>query len=220
MILMALSALWLGILTSISPCPLTSNIAAVSYIGRKIGKPYYILLSGLFYTLGRSFFYTTLGVGLSYSLGSIPAVSDWLQTKMAYYIAGPLLILLGIVLLDIVKLNLPKFKLTEKSQNKLDRLGLFGASLIGFIFAAMLCPVSAAFFFSNLIQSDGSAFVIALYGLGTGLPVIVFALILAFFANKLSSSYNLTTTFEKYARRLTAIIFIGVGLYFIGRIFI
>lgn len=212
-------ALWLGIMTSISPCPLATNIAAVSFIGRKIGKPYYILLSGLIYTLGRTAFYTILGIVLSYSISSIPVVSDWLQTNMAY-IAGPLLLILGFIMLDFIKLKLPQFKMTEKTQAKLDKLGLIGALFIGFLFAAMLCPVSAAFFFSNLIQSEGNVLVLALYGTGTGLPVVVFALILAFFTNKLSSVYNATKTFEKYARLLTAIIFIGVGLYYIGRVFL
>jgi cytochrome c biogenesis protein CcdA len=45
-----ISALWLGILTSISPCPLSTNIAAISYVGRKVGKPRSVLLAGLLYT--------------------------------------------------------------------------------------------------------------------------------------------------------------------------
>lgn len=214
-----LSAVWLGILTSISPCPLASNIAAVSFIGRKVGKPCYVLLSGIFYTIGRSLFYTLLGVVLSFSMQSIPAVSDWLQSNMAY-IAGPLLIVLGFIMLDIINLNLPKFRLTEKTQRRMDKLGLLGALVIGFLFATMLCPVSAAFFFSNLIQSEGNIFVLILYGLGTGLPVVAFAVVLAFCANKLSSIYKATTAFEKYARRITAAIFIVVGFYYIGRTFV
>lgn len=213
-----LSAVWLGILTSISPCPLASNIAAVSFIGRKIAKPYYVLLSGLLYTAGRSLFYTILGVVLSFSMQSIPAVSDWLQSNMAY-VAGPLLIVLGFIMLDIFKLNLPKFSLSERTQGKMDRLGLLGALILGFLFAAMLCPVSAAFFFSNLIQSEGNVLVLALYGIGTGLPVVAFAVVLAFCAGKLSSVYNATKTFEKYARRITAAIFIVVGVYYLWRIF-
>lgn len=213
-----LSALWLGILTSISPCPLASNIAAVSFIGRRVGKPYYTLLSGLLYTLGRTLFYTILGVILSFSLHSIPAVSGWLQSNMAY-IAGPLLVILGLIMTGIINIKLPQFKIGAKTQGRVDKMGLFGALLIGFLFAAMLCPVSAAFFFSNLIQSNGNVFVLATYGIGTGLPVVVFALVLAFFANKLSSVYNATTAFEKYARLFTGGIFIIVGIYYLWRIF-
>ncbi|MGW8258007.1 MAG: hypothetical protein ACWGMZ_11015, partial [Thermoguttaceae bacterium] len=47
-----LSALWLGILTSISPCPLATNIAAISYIGRRVDSSKQVFLTGLVYTLG------------------------------------------------------------------------------------------------------------------------------------------------------------------------
>lgn len=211
-----LYALWLGILTSISPCPLASNIAAVSFIGRKVSKPYYVLCSGLLYTIGRTIFYTLLGVVLSFSLHSIPMVSNWLQTNMSY-IAGPLLIIFGLMMFEIINFKLPKLKLHVQHQNKIDKMGLFGSFIIGFLFAAMICPVSAAFFFSNLIQSQGNIFVLAAYGIGTGMPVILFALVLAFFVNKLSFIYKATLTFEKYARLLTASIFIIVGLYYLWR---
>lgn len=209
-------SLWFGILTSISPCPLTTNIAAVSFLSKKIAKPYFVLLSGLFYTIGRTAFYTILGVVLSYFLNMIPAVSDFLQTKISY-IAGPIMIVLGIVLLDIIKIKIPSFNVKEKTQKKLDKSGLLGSFAIGFLFAMMLCPVSAAFFFSNLIQSGGNVFVLVLYGIGTGLPVLVFAFVLSFCAEKISKIYKMTTTFEKYARLLTAYIFIIVGFYYILR---
>lgn len=213
-----LYALWLGILTSISPCPLAGNIAAVSFIGRKVGKPYYVLLSGLIYTLGRTIFYTLIGVILSFSMHSIPPVSNWLQTNMSY-IAGPLLIIMGLIAFGVIDLHLPKFKWKEKNQGIIDKMGLFGSFVIGFLFAAMLCPVSAAFFFSNLIQSAGNPVVLAAYGIGTGIPVVLFALVLAFFANKISVVYKATSIFEKYARVLTASIFIIVGIYYLWRMF-
>jgi cytochrome c biogenesis protein CcdA len=51
-----LSALWLGILTSISPCPLATNIVAVSFIGKGVGRPYHVLLLGLSYRFGSNLF--------------------------------------------------------------------------------------------------------------------------------------------------------------------
>ncbi len=209
-----LVACWLGILTSISPCPLGCNIAAVSFLGRKISNPLWVLTNAAAYTLGRAFFYTITGVILSYFLTSIPVVSDFLQTKMIY-IASPLMIILGLILLDVIKFRLPSFSIKEKTKDKLDKKGFVGALLLGFLFASMLCPVSAAFFFSNLIQSNGNPIVLLVYGIGTGLPVLFFAFVLAFFANKLGNYYKKITTFEKYARKLTAVIFILVGIYYI-----
>jgi hypothetical protein len=46
----AASALWLGILTSVSPCPLATNITAISYVGRRIKNPQQVFLAGLLYT--------------------------------------------------------------------------------------------------------------------------------------------------------------------------
>ncbi len=213
---MLLMSLWFGILTSVSPCPLATNIAAVSFCSKRIAKPYVVLLSGLFYTIGRTAFYTSLGIFLSYFLNMIPLVSDFLQTKMAY-ISGPIMIILGVVLLDIVKIKLPSFNMAEKTQNRFNQSGLLGSFALGFLFAMMLCPVSAAFFFSNLIQSGGNPFVLMSYGVGTGIPVLVFAFVLSFCAEKISQIYKMTTTFEKYARLMTACIFIIVGFYYILR---
>ncbi len=56
------SALWLGILTSISPCPLASNIAAISFISRRVGQTKHVLLSGLLYTAGRTITYMVFAV--------------------------------------------------------------------------------------------------------------------------------------------------------------
>jgi cytochrome c biogenesis protein CcdA len=56
------TALWLGILTSISPCPLASNIAAISFVSRHVGDHKSILLSGSLYTIGRTLAYLLLGV--------------------------------------------------------------------------------------------------------------------------------------------------------------
>lgn len=211
-----LMAVWFGILTSISPSPLTSNIAAVSFLSKKFSQPTAVLLNGTLYTLGRVVFYMLLGVILSYFLSSIPVVSDFLQTKMSY-IAGPIMIILGLSLLDITNIKLPSFQIKEQSKEKLDKMGFIGSFAIGFLFASMLCPVSATFFFSNLLQSQGNVFVLILYGLGTGLPVLIFAFILAFCVEKISSLYKAATTFENYARKLTAVIFIGAGIYSLTR---
>ena len=62
------TALWLGILTSISPCPLATNIAAISFIGNSVEHPKRLLLTGLLYTLGRALVYAVMGALLVTSL--------------------------------------------------------------------------------------------------------------------------------------------------------
>lgn len=209
-----LSSLWFGILTSISPCPLATNIAAVSFVGKKVGKPYYVLLSGFIYTLGRTLLYTALGFSLSFSMTAIPTVSHFLQTQMVY-VVGPILILVGLIMLEIIPIKLPSFSMKDSSKERLDKLGLLGAFLLGVIFAAAFCPVSAALFFGNLVQNKGNILSLLLYGIGTGLPVLGLSFILAFSVKSLGSAYNKIVLFEKYARKITAIIFIVAGVYYI-----
>lgn len=148
-----LTSVWLGILTSISPCTLTTNIAAVSYIGQKVGKPHYVMLSGLFYTLGRTFLYTVLGLILSFSFSSIPVISQFLQMNMPYIVA-PSLILIGLMILDILKI--PGFGLNIKGNANMEKRGLLKSFGLGILFAMALCPVSAALFLGNLIQTQGN----------------------------------------------------------------
>ena len=69
------SALWLGVLTSLSPCPLATNIAAVSYVGKQIGRPRRVLAAGVVYSLGRALTYMVLGLLLVSSLLSAPILS-------------------------------------------------------------------------------------------------------------------------------------------------
>ena len=213
-----LSALWLGILTSISPCPLAANIAAVSFLSKTIVHPRRVLFSGLAYTFGRALAYTILGAVIIKSLLSVPVVANFLQRYMNQAL-GPILILVGIFLLDIFKFSMPSLSLSHHHQNKLAGSGLPGACALGFIFALAFCPVSAALFFGSLIPLAMSVpFGIGLpviYGIGTALPVIVFAIGIAAGATTLSHWFHKITMFERYIRKVTGIVFILVGIYYV-----
>jgi len=211
------SAFWLGILTSISPCPLATNIAAISYVGRRVASPRRVLLSGLLYTLGRSLVYVILGVVLVYSLMSAPALSHVLQ-KYMNKVLGPILILVGMVLVELITFRFGGGGISEQMQRKVDRMDMFGAFVLGILFALSFCPISAALFFVNLIAlavKAESAFLIpSVYGAATGLPVLLFALMLAFGAHGIGKVYSRLGLFELWARRITGAVFILVGIYY------
>ena len=99
------TALWLGILTSISPCPLATNIAAISYIGRKVGNSRQIFLTGLLYTLGRTLAYLGLAFILVASVLSMPQISLFLQKYMSLSL-GPILIIVGMFLLGMIQMDI------------------------------------------------------------------------------------------------------------------
>lgn len=214
-----LSAGWLGILTSISPCPLASNIAAVSFLSKKITHPTLVFISGLAYTLGRMVSYAALGWIIINSLLSVPQVAQLLQKYMGKAL-GPLLIIIGLFLLEIISLRLPGVSLSEKNHNKLVESGAAGAFALGFIFALAFCPISAALFFGSLIplalNNRAGSLLPFIYGGGTGLPVLMFAVAIALGVTSMSHWFHKITKIEYYTRRITGVIFILVGLYYTG----
>lgn len=213
----AASALWLGILTSISPCPLATNIAAVSFIGKQFTSAPRVALSGLFYVVGRMLAYLGLGAALVAGLLSAPHLSEFLQKSMNR-ILGPVLILVGMVLLELIRFGLSGGGIGEKMQERAGRGGIWGAGLLGIVFALSFCPVSAALFFGSLIPlsvKHGSGVVFPLvFGVGTGLPVIVFAMMIALGARSMGALFRKLTRAELWARRITGAIFVAVGIYY------
>lgn len=213
------SALWLGILTSISPCPLATNIAAVSFLSKKIAHPLMVFLSGFAYTLGRMVAYAALGWVIINSLLSVPEVAQFLQKYMVKAL-GPLLVITGLFLLEIITLKLPGVALSHKQHSKLVESEALGAFVLGLIFALAFCPVSAALFFGSLmplaLNNRTGALLPFIYGIGTGLPVLIFAVAIALGVTSMSHWFHKITKLEYYTRRITGMIFILVGLYFTG----
>ena len=210
------AALWLGICTSISPCPLATNIAAISYVGRKVDKSRWMLLAGLLYTIGRVLAYIGVALLVTKSLGMIPGVSNFLQKYMNLVI-GPVLLIAGFLLLGIFNF---KFGggINVNLQKRVDAIGIWGAALLGMMFALAFCPVSAGLFFGGLIPLTvkGNAVLLSiLYGVGTALPVMGFALMLAFAAHAVGAVFNKMTAIELWVRRTTAVIMIIIGLYLV-----
>ncbi|MCO6454466.1 MAG: sulfite exporter TauE/SafE family protein [Pirellulaceae bacterium] len=211
------TALWLGLLTSISPCPLATNIAAISYIGHRAGNNRHVFLSGLLYTFGRTLGYVALAMVIVAATLSVPQLARSLQAWM-HLALGPLLILVGMVLLGLLSFDFGGLGLSESLRRRVEGMGVCGALVLGVAFALAFCPTSAALYFGSLIPlsvQSGSSLVLPLvYGVGTAVPVLVFAFILAFSARSLGAAFNVLGQVERWARHLTGVIFIGVGLWF------
>jgi cytochrome c-type biogenesis protein len=210
------SAFWFGILTSISPCPLATNIAAVSYIGNKAGNIRAVAFAGILYAVGRTVAYTLLGIIIVAGLVALPSLSFFLQ-KYVNIILGPLLIIVGMFLIELIQINLKGSKFTERLQNRVKDKGIIGSFLLGIIFALAFCPVSAALFFGSLIPISIkiNAFVLpsVLYGIGTGLPVIIIGLLFSLGNKSAGMIFNKITVFEKWTRLVTGVLIILIGVY-------
>jgi cytochrome c-type biogenesis protein len=211
------SAVWLGILTSVSPCPLASNIAAVSFISRRIMQKNTVFLSGILYTLGRSLTYIVLGVIIVKTLVDVPILSDFLQ-RYVNKILGIVMILVGIVLLDLMRIAVHIPSVSENVAKKLLGKGTLGSLPLGILFALAFCPVSAALFFGGLIplavKAQSGIGLPLIYGIGTALPVLLFAFLVAAGAGYINNLYYKISRIEFYTKKLTGIIFILVGIYY------
>ncbi|AUB61204.1 Cytochrome C biogenesis protein transmembrane region [anaerobic digester metagenome] len=214
-----LAAFFIGLMTAISPCPLATNITAIAYISKKIEGGKKTLITGFFYTLGRMFIYVSLASLIVYVGLNIQSVALFLQ-KYGEKILGPFLIIVGILLLNVIKFNFFRGnKKINEIQVRLSEKGYVGAFLLGALFALAFCPLSAVLFFGILIPlamkfSDG-ILIPSVFAIATGLPVIIFSIILTFSIGKLGQLMNKVQIFEKWMRYIVATLFILTGFYYI-----
>ena len=217
-----LSAFLLGLMTAISPCPLATNITAIGYISKDIENRKKVFSNGLIYTLGRAISYTLIGL-LFYAGANQLGISSFFL-NWGEKILGPLLIIIGLFMLGIITLKIPQISwLTEKMETR-SKKGFWGVLLLGMVFALAFCPYSGVLFFGILIpmtiSSAKGLYLPVIFALGTGIPVILFAWLIAFSLGSLGNFYNKLKNFERWFRRVIAILFIAVGIYYLKIFFL
>jgi cytochrome c biogenesis protein CcdA len=206
-------------MTAISPCPLATNITAVGFISRDIENRNRVFVNGLLYTLGRAITYTAIALIIYFGADQLK-FGGFFQ-RYGEKIVGPLLIIIGLFMLDIVKIKFPGFnRLTSRMQEK-KRWGYLDAVLLGLVFALAFCPYSGVLYFGVLVPltvtSSSGLYLPIVYAIATGIPVIIFAWIIAYTISSIGVVYKKLKTFELWFRRIIAVLFIGVGIYYIIR---
>ena len=214
-----LTAFLLGILTSISPCPLATNITAIAYISKEIKTIKHTLLNGLFYTIGRGISYTLLATLIYFGLSSF-AVSSIFQGWGGEKILGPVLIFISLIMIGWVKINLgAKSEKIERLKTWLAKKGYFGSLALGILFAFAFCPYSSVLFFGVLIpmvlSSSESLLLPPIFALGTGLPVIIFSFLIALSMQKVSQAFQIVQKIEKVMRYAVASVFMITGICYL-----
>ena len=214
----AVSALFLGLITAISPCPLATNIAAIAYISRKVADRKYAVITGSLYTLGRIFSYSIIGILIVVIGLEIPGVALFLQ-DIGEQVLGPILIVVGLLMLFIDKLSFGKGGGGLAALGgKVADWGMVGGFLLGVLFALAFCPYSAVLYFGVLmplaLKSTGGIALPAIFAFGTGLPVLVIGILLSFGVAGVSIWLNVISRVERIIRIVVAIVFIGVGIYY------
>jgi cytochrome c-type biogenesis protein len=213
------SAFLLGLLAAIGPCTMATNIAAVAYISRRLTDRKYAIMTGTLYTLGRMFTYSVLGILIIVIGLNTPGVSTFLQI-VGEKAMGPFLIVVGLALLFIDKVSFGQGsgKISEMGGRVAD-WGMIGGFPLGALFALAFCPISATLFFMVLIplalKSTGGVVLPAMFAIGTGLPVLIFGTLLSLGISGVATWLNAATRVEKIVRIAMAIVFIGIGIYYV-----
>jgi len=212
-----LSAFVLGLMTAISPCPLATNITATAFISKNIASKRKVFLSGILYSLGRAFTYTTIGFILFFGASKFHVARFFNQNGEKYL--GPVLIVIGLIMLNVIRLNFfNKMNFSDKLSEKFQNKGLLGSFLIGAVFALAFCPYSGALYFGMLIpmtiSSINGLYLPLIFAFGTGLPVLLFTYLLAFTASSVGTFYTRITKIEKAMRYVAGVVFILTGSYY------
>ena len=213
-----LTAFLLGLMTAISACPLATNITATAYLSKDIGNKRRVLFNGVFYTLGRMFTYTALGM-IFYFGASQFRIAKLLQGVGGMWL-GIALVVIGVLMLDVIRLGgISTGKLAEKLGNKKGKKTYLDAFLLGLLFALAFCPYSGVLYFGGLIPmtiaSPSGLLLPPVFAIATGLPVIIIAWLLAYSVGNVGKFYNKMNVFQKWFKRIIAAVFIVVGVYYI-----
>src|SRR6056297_1193865 len=212
-----LSAFVLGLMTAISPCPLATNITAIGFISKDVEHQKKVFINGLVYTLGRAISYTLIAVIIFVGADQFK-ISGWFQ-QYGEKILGPLLIIIGLFMLDILKIRFPGINGLTKRFQENGTNSYWEVLLLGIVFALAFCTYSGVLYFGMLIPmtvtSASGLYLPVVFALATGIPVIIFAWLIAYTVSGVGKVYNRLKNFEIWFRRVISILFIGVGIYYI-----
>lgn len=216
-----ITAALLGFLTAISPCPLATNITSIGYISKDITDKRRIFLNGIFYSTGRVITYTCLA--LIILLGADQLQLSGFFQKYGEKITGPLLLLIGLVMLDLVRIKIPGKQSVSGGFKKRKNWGYNDALLLGLVTALAFCPYSGVLYFGMLIplsvSSISGLYLPVIFAIATAIPVIITSWLIAYMISAVSNFYNSIRFIELWVRRIAALMFIAIGLYYTIRIY-
>lgn len=209
------SAVLFGLLGALSPCQLTTGLSAFALIGRRPSAA--LLASGLAYTAGKALVYALLGLGFVV-LGNALATSSIPIVIAVRKLLGPLMLLVGLVLLGFVRVRVP-FSVGERlalyASDRLDAARPGGAFVLGGAFGLAFCPTLFFLFFGLLIPlalaSPGGAIYPALFALGTTLPMLAALAALALGAQRWSVSGTVARV-QPFLTQLAGLVLLFTGL--------
>jgi len=220
-----LAAFFIGIMAAISPCPLATNITAIAYISKNLESGTKTIMSGIAYTFGRMTAYVLIAALIVYVGVSVMDISLLLQAN-AELLLGPLLLIIGLVMLEYIKLGSLKIGGSgfERVKETLARKGYYGTFALGVLFALAFCPFSAVLYFGMMIPlalaASDAIFIPAAFSIATGLPVLIAALALSQGASMIGEYIGQIQMIERGVRKFAGMMFILTGIYYLVQLVI
>ena len=218
-----LTALLLGFLMILDPCTLFTSIAAIGYIDKEINNRRKVLHNGLMFVLGKLLTYVLLAI--PFIMGAqTEGIKHWLNHWGEPLLAG-FMIICGILLLFTGSHHhehdhgMTKWLKTVDSQNS-----GFWSFMLGIFFAIAFCPHRLVYFFTMVdiavsLPVTWNWVLPILFGFGTGLPIMVIAWLISYSVVSMSTIHDRLHTIEKWIRYVSAVLFIGFGIYLCVHIF-
>lgn len=212
-----LTSLVLGFLMILDPCTLFTSIAAIGYIDREMQNRRRVLITGLMFVLGKLITYVLVSIPFimgSHTDGIHHFLNHWGEPLLAAFmiICGVLLFFSGHHHHD------HDHGMSKWLQTVDDKSSWFWAFMLGIFFAIAFCPHRLMYFFTMIemsvsLESAWTWFLPVVFGLGTGLPIIIIAWIICYSAITTEVLTAKVKRFEKWFRYICAVLFLGFGIY-------
>lgn len=214
-----ITVLLLGLVGAASPCQLTCNASALAYVSRNLSDRKETLMQTFAFVMGKVLVYAIIGGTVIY-LG-IEMSSAYTTVPIILFVRkamGPLLILAGIYFLGYLRFRVfLGDRLSGWVKSKIPQNGKWGAFGLGSAFALAFCPTLLWLFFGLVIPlgiqaGGGGVFLPVVFAVGTAIPFLFLALILADSADMMKKRLKKIRSFNKVVTKIAAIIFILAGL--------
>lgn len=211
-----LITLLMGLLFSLEPHALMTNIAALAYIGQDVTNRKLVFRNALLYIIGRTISYGIIGTIFLVLMrqGILIDSIAHIISHYGLYMIVPFLLVMGIFLIFHVHLPHIHFKLDKYNQKHIRQP--LGSLALGALLSLAFCPANALLFFGFVIpmtvNSTSGIFLLILFALVTAVPVVIIAWIIAFSVSKMPTIYDKFQRYNNVVRRVVGVIFLLIAL--------
>lgn len=214
-----LTSLLLGFLMILDPCTLFTSIAAIGYIDREMQNRKRVLITGGMFVMGKLVTYVLLSIPFimgAHTDGIHHFLEHWGEPLLAAFmlVCGVLLLFSGHHHHD------HDHGVSKWLQTVDDKSSWLWAFMLGIFFAIAFCPHRLMYFFTMIemsvsLESAWTWVMPVVFGLGTGLPIMVLAWLISYSVVNTEVLTKKVQSFEKWFRYACAVLFLGFGVYLV-----